>query len=119
MALLASHAELPVMGVVLLVAVNAALTRLGHGLAGWRRLRVTGFALHGAVGAGKRVVRLPVVFEVPGFPMAGVVATLATGTKTALVLVVLTVAGDAFALRFLEALCYMAVFAFDPSVAAG
>lgn len=118
MALVASRAELPVMGVVLLVAVNTALTGLGHGFAGWCRLGVTRLTLHRGMGARKRVTGLPAVVEIPGFPMAGVVAGLATATQAALVLIVFAVAGDAFALCILEALCYMAILAFDPSVAA-
>lgn len=119
MALVASRAELPVMGVVLLVAVNAALAGLGHGFAGWRCLGVTRLTLHRGMGARKRVAGLPGVVEIPGFPVTGVVTALAPGAQTGFVLVVFSVAGDAFALCILEAFCYMAVFAFDASVAAG
>lgn len=52
MALLATHAELAVMCVVLAVAVGAALAGLGHGFAGWRGLGVTRFTSHADVFAG-------------------------------------------------------------------
>ncbi len=119
MALLAAAAELAVMGVVLAVAVEAALARLGHGFASGRRLGVTRFTTHADVLAGEGVRRLLVVIEIPGFPAAGVVAGFAAGPEPGLVPVVFSVAGHAFALHVIETFCCMTGFAFDTVVASG
>lgn len=119
MALLAAAAELAVVRVVLAVAVKAALARLGHGFAAGGGLAVTRFTVHAGVLAGEGVRRLLVVPEIPGFPVAGVVAGFATGPESGLVAVVFAVAGHAFALYIVETFCCMTGFAFDTVVAPG
>lgn len=119
MALLAAAAELAIVRVVLAVAVKAALARFGHGFASRRRLAVTRFTTHTGVFAGQGVRGLSGVVEIPGFPVAGVVAGLATGPESRLVPVVFSVAGHAFALHVVETFCCMTVLAFDAAVASG
>ena len=119
MALLAAHAELAVVGVVLAVAVEAALAGLGHGFAAWGSLGVTRFTGHADVFTCEGVGRLSGVVEIPGFPAACVVAGLATGAQFGLVAVVFAMAGHAVALYVIETFCCMTAFAFDPVVAAG
>lgn len=108
MALLAAPPELPVVRIVLGVAVVAALTDRRDRLPLGRGAGVTRCTSHAHMGTGERVVRLAVVVEVPGEPMAGVVARLASLAQGGAVHIVLLVAGHALARGASETFRFMA-----------
>src|SRR6185369_1154934 len=101
-------AELAAMHVILAMACGAGSIRdlvrrelhVVAGLAGRTRVR----AVQGEI-------RVPVVVEGPGTPSGGVVATLTRAPQTALVSVVVRVAGVARGRRVLECLRFVAVVA--------
>ena len=111
MALLTAPSELPVVGVVLGVAVHAALADVCDGLALGGGLGVTGRTSHLGVATCQGVFRAFVVVEIPRFPVTRVVAGLALRAQRGLVLVVFEVAIDAFAGCVLETFACMTVLA--------
>ena len=82
-------------------------------LAGGGRRLVAARAGNADVRAIQHILRPPVVVEVPDLPVAGVVAFAAFGSECPLVLVLLLVAADAFALRVPVRWRRMAVLAFN------
>lgn len=115
MAALALAAEAAIVHIVLQVATDTGPARLALAACG---LLVAVVAGHFCVPSIQRKTRGSMI-EVPGFPGAGVMASLALDAEAALVLVVFLMAGIAGRRRIVECRGLMTLFALRPGVAPG
>src|SRR5882672_10655748 len=119
MATLAAVAECAIVRVVTAMARKTCTRERGDLLARRRGLKMAGLASDSAMRPLELVVAALVVVEFPQLPVARAVAGLAAFTEFELVLVVLLVAGETFALRVLVPAGLVTLFAFDRDMAPG
>src|SRR5882672_1167594 len=119
MATLATVAERAIVRVVTAMARKTRARQPGDLLARRRGLKMAALARDLAMRPLELVVAALVVVEVPQLPVARAVAGLAAFTEFELVLVVLLVAGETFALRVLVPAGLVTLLAFDGDVAPG